>query len=213
MSIENVLTAIGLDEMPAAVLWDMDGTVVDSEDEWDAITEKIVLESGGEWNDDDAAFIRGANSDDHGGRMADAVGRGTGQRPDPVDLFAELGERMKTDVYANSVLLPGAHELLVAFREAGVPQAMVTATPKDIVDVALESLGETYFNAVITGSEDIPGKPDPAPYLLGAKRLAADPTKCLAFEDSVAGLAAARASGAHVVDVNEIPLANLAKLL
>lgn len=199
--------------MPAAVLWDMDGTILDSEDDWEAITKKIVLSHGGEWTEEDAAFIQGANSDDHGGRMVDAIERGTGSRPDPAEVFAELAERMKADVYAESALMPGAHEMLVAFREAGIPQALVTASPKDIVDVALRSLGETYFNAVVTGSEDVPGKPDPAPYLLGAKRLAADPVECLAFEDSNAGLAAARGSGAHVVDVNETAVADLAELL
>lgn len=213
MALQDVLNHVGCELLPAAVLWDMDGTIVDSEDEWAEITRQIVLAKGGEWNDDDDAFIRGANSLNHGGRMADAVERGTGSRPDPNALFIELGERMKTDVYGQATLIPGAHELLLAFREAGVAQAMVTATPKDIVDVALEALGENYFNAVVTGSEDVPGKPDPAPYLLGAKRLAAEPAECLAFEDSGTGLAAARASGAHVVDVNECRLADLAKFL
>ncbi|MDP9805927.1 HAD superfamily hydrolase (TIGR01509 family) [Trueperella bonasi] len=213
MALQDVLNHVGCERLPAAVLWDMDGTIVDSEEEWAEITRQIVLAKGGEWNDDDDAFIRGANTQDHGGRMADAVERAVGTRPDPSQLFRELGERMKTDVYGAATLIEGARELLLAFREAGIAQAMVTATPKDIVDVALEALGENYFNAVVTGSEDVPGKPDPGPYLLGAKRLAAEPTECLAFEDSRAGLAAARASGAHVVDVNEYRLADLAKLL
>lgn len=213
MSLSDVITTLGLHELPAAVLWDMDGTIVDSESEWGEITGVIVRDAGGVWTDDDDAFIRGANTEDHGGRMADAIEIGTGERPDATELFAELGERMKAEVYAKAVLMPGAHELLVAFREAGIPQAMVTATPKDIVDVALGSLSETYFNAVVTGSEDVPGKPDPRPYLLGAQRLAANPHECVAFEDSVAGLAAARASGAHVVDVNKHNLSDLAALL
>ena len=199
MSIHKVLEAVGLDRAPAAVLWDMDGTIIDSESEWARFTRQMVLEAGGVWTDDDEAYIFGANSADHG-RDAQA-------------MFDELGALMTAEVYAKAVLLPGARELLVAFRDAGIPQAMVTATPKDVVDVALEALGEAYFNAVVTGSEDIPGKPDPAPYLLGAQRLAADPGECLAFEDSVAGLAAARASGAHVVDVNEVKVAELATLL
>lgn len=213
MSIDNVWTAVGLDRAPAAVLWDMDGTIIDSESEWARFTRQMVLEGGGVWTDDDEAYILGANSADHGARMAQAIERGGGDHRDAQAMFDELGALMTAEVYAKAVLLPGARELLVAFRDAGIPQAMVTATPKDVVDVALEALGEAYFNAVVTGSEDIPGKPDPAPYLLGAQRLAADPGECLAFEDSVAGLAAARASGAHVVDVNEKKVAELATLL
>lgn len=213
MSIDNVWTAVGLDRAPAAVLWDMDGTIIDSESEWARFTRQMVLEAGGVWTGDDEAYILGANSADHGARMAQAIERGGGDHRDAQAMFDELGALMTAEVYAKAVLLPGARELLVAFRDAGIPQAMVTATPKDVVDVALEALGEAYFNAVVTGSEDIPGKPDPAPYLLGAQRLAADPGECLAFEDSVAGLAAARASGAHVVDVNEGKVAELATLL
>ncbi|VEI12858.1 HAD family hydrolase [Trueperella bialowiezensis] len=213
MAVNDVFAQLGFEGTPAAVLWDMDGTIMDSEAEWVEMTAEVVLAVGGVWDDDDSVYIAGANSHNHSMRMADAVERGTGTRPDPHQIFAVLSERLKNEVYSCAQLLPGAHELLTAFRMAGIPQALVTATEKELVDVALGALDDTYFNAVVTGTDDVPGKPDPAPYLLGAQRLAADPERCLAFEDSKTGLAAARASGAHVVNVNETPLVKLAAFL
>lgn len=200
-----------LGKLPAAVLWDMDGTIVDTEWAWGELSEDVVKPAGGVWGSEDTEFILGASTLDHANRLADAVERGGKPRPEPMEIFGELTELMAERAYPFVELLPGVRELLVAFREAGIAQALVTATPKDLVDIALESLGETYFNTVVTGSDDVPGKPDPGPYLLGARRLGVEAADCLVFEDSRAGLAAARASGADVVDVNDTPPAEFAR--
>ncbi|MDO5024939.1 MAG: HAD family hydrolase [Trueperella sp.] len=212
MSLADVYAALGLSEPPAAVLWDMDGTIVDTEADWVNNSRKVVEAHGGYWDDADGNYIFGACTADHAQRLADAVARGTGPRLAPMRLFDLLHQEMRT-AYQDAELLPGAAEMLTAFLEAGIPQALVTATEMDLVIPALQNFPQEYFAAVVSGSEKIPGKPSPEPYLLGAQRLQADIRDCLVFEDSAAGLAAARASGAVTIDVNEIKVADLAKLL
>ncbi|WP_300047550.1 HAD family phosphatase [Trueperella sp.] len=207
------LEFLGLSQLPAAVLWDMDGTIVDTESAWGELSETVIREAGGIWESEDTEFILGASTADHANRLADAVARAGLERPESMEIFGELTRLMATRAYPFVRLLPGVRELLWAFRDAGVPQALVTATPKDLVDIALESLGEMYFNAVVTGSDEVPGKPAPDPYLLGAKRLGVNAEDALIFEDSRAGLEAARASGAVVVDVNHTAPAMLARRL
>lgn len=204
---------LGLSEVPQAVLWDLDGTLVDSESAWVAYSKDVVLAQGGIWEDADSAYIFGVSKLEHANRLAQAIARGSGEPNDPCALYTIVEDSMRTEAYPNTTLLPGAAELLVALRDVGVPQVLVTATAADLVDVVLSALPEHYFNALVTGSDPVPAKPDPAPYLLGAKRVGAEISHCLIFEDSAVGLAAARASTANVVDVSATPLVELAALL
>ncbi|QOQ38363.1 HAD family hydrolase [Trueperella pecoris] len=213
MTIAHVWEALGLEAAPEAVLWDMDGTIVDTGEQWGALSEKVVREAGGLWSKEDTAFVVGTSSSAHAQRVADAVARGGGERPEPEEIFAELLQEMATIVYPRVELLAGAEELLRAFRDAGIAQVLVTATPANLVEIARGSLGQMYVNALVTGSDHVAPKPDPAPYLLGARRVASDIRRCLVFEDSRAGLAAARASGATTVDVTSMPLSALAERL
>ncbi|WP_081689967.1 HAD family hydrolase [Actinotignum schaalii] len=195
---------------PAAVLWDMDGTLVDSEEEWARVSGNVVRSHGGIWTDEDVLAIRGADTIAHGRRMMAAVRRGGGE-VDPWKMFAEVLRAM-ADHMADAELIDGAAELLDAFSAAGIPQALVTATPGRPVEIFLAGPG-SRLEAAVTGDDDVPGKPNPAPYLLGAQRLGVPIESCLAFEDSGPGLAAARSAGAFTVDVGEFPLAELAALL
>lgn len=213
MALEHVFSAIGLVEPPAGVMWDMDGTIIDTESEWAHYSRVVVERHGGEWTADDDAYINGASTEDHAARLASAVFVTTGERLGASDLFDEMSELLATEVFANVEPLPGAAELLRAVGEARIAQALVTATPMNLVEPVLGALEPIRFDSVVTGSDDIPGKPNPAPYLLGAERLGVAAENCVAFEDSKPGLAAARASGATTIDVGQYPLADLAKLL
>lgn len=212
MPLSSVYAALGITTPPQAVLWDMDGTIVDTEADWVNNSRQVVEDHGGYWNADDGDFIFGACTADHAQRLSEAVARRDGTWIAPMQLFELLHQKMLTS-YQKAELLDGAVELLTAFLEAGIPQALVTATDMELVAPALQNFPQEYFAAVVSGSDEIPGKPSPEPYLLGARRLQADITQCLAFEDSAAGLASARASGAITVDVKEIKVADLAKLL
>ncbi len=207
---ENAIAVAAVPAAPAAVLWDMDGTLVDSEEEWARVSGNVVRAHGGIWTDEDIVAIRGADTIAHGRRMMDAVRRGGGE-VDPWKMFAEVLRAM-ADHMADAQLIDGAGALLDAFSAAGIPQALVTATPGRPVEIFLAGPG-SRLEAAVTGDDDVPGKPNPAPYLLGAQRLGVPIESCLAFEDSGPGLAAARNAGAFTVDVGEFPLVELAALL
>jgi HAD superfamily hydrolase (TIGR01509 family) len=97
--------------------------------------------------------------------------------------------------------LPGARDLLAAVRSADLPTALVTNTRRTLVQVALATLGEHNFDAVVCGDDVVSTKPDPAPYLTAAASLGVDPARCVAVEDSPAGVASALGAGCVVLAV------------
>ena len=96
---------------------------------------------------------------------------------------------------------PGAAELLASVHTAGVPMALVTATRRHLVEVALQTIGRSHFDAVVCGDEVDETKPHPLPYLTAAKLLGVDIRHCVAIEDSPTGVASAAAAGAAVLAV------------
>lgn len=213
MGIDRLLSHLGLDERPAAVLWDMDGTIIDSEPEWLSASIEVVESAGGIWLDEDEDAILGVSSIDHAKALSRAVKRGTGEDSDHWKLFNHVVDAIERHMREGFTLIPGAIELLHAFQEAGIPQALVTASPRVLVDALFDGIDGHPLQEAVTGSDDIPGKPDPAPYLLGAEKLGVPIDRCLAFEDSQTGLAAARGAGAHTIAVTQTPLADIVKHL
>jgi HAD superfamily hydrolase (TIGR01509 family) len=129
-------------------------------------------------------------------------------RSAPVDpRLTEVGGRL-TEVFAERIAegvtpMPGAIRLLDGLRAAGMPAALVSASPRQIVDVVLRTIGAERF-ALVVAAEDTPrAKPLPDPYLKAAANLGVDPAECVAVEDSPTGLAAAHASGCRVVSVSD----------
>jgi HAD superfamily hydrolase (TIGR01509 family) len=103
--------------------------------------------------------------------------------------------------------LPGAAELLAALRAEGVPTALVTNTEREMVDVALQTLGAANFDTVVCGDEVAFAKPHAEPYLAAARALGVQPGRCVAIEDSPTGLASARAAGCVLLAIpNHVPL-------
>lgn len=207
--VDALLAHLGLSSRPQAILWDMDGTLIDTEPEWLAASIEVVEGNGGIWHpDEDPQKVLGVSSEEHVRTLATAVARG-GVEADGWELFGKVVQHIETHLRQGFTLIPGAQEILDAFHSAGIPQALVTASPKPLVQALFDGMAGHPLQAFVSGSDDVPGKPDPAPYLLGAERLGVDITQCLVFEDSVTGLAAARASGATVVSVNDTPLSSL----
>ncbi len=182
---------------PLALLWDMDGTLVDTEPSWFAAEHALVAEHGGTWSDEDASSLVGNDL-----LTSAAVLRERGG----VDLPArELVERLSADVServrADPPWRPGARELLEAARSEGLPCALVTASWRPLVDAVLAGLPEDTFAAIVTGDVVDRGKPDPEPYATGAAMLGVDPARCLALEDSLAGVTSALAAGVATVGI------------
>ena len=175
---------------PAAVLWDMDGTLVDTEPYWMAAEHELVDEFGGSWTDDDARSIIGFDLLD-----AAAVLRARGGVDlEPTEIVERLHDGVIARVRERMPWRPGARRLLSELNARGVPCALVTMSWRPLVDAVVDALAPGPFQAVVTGDEVDNGKPHPEPYLLAADRARRRPRDCVAIEDSPTGVASAGAA-------------------
>jgi HAD superfamily hydrolase (TIGR01509 family) len=194
-----------------AVLFDMDGTLVDSEKLWDVSMDELYARFGGELSPE----VRAATVGGAAHSVMDIVYTDLGLERDPaamaesIDwLYARTGELFQTGLPWQ----PGARELLDALRDEGIPMALVTNTWRGLTEQALKSIGKHYFSASVCGDEVERAKPAPDPYRRAAQLLGFDPAQCLAIEDSVTGTLAAESAGCPVlvvpndVDVPSSPL-------
>ena len=185
-----------------AVLWDMDGLLVDTEPVWTVAEEELAVELGGVWSEQLKAAIVGTRLDvaiplilEHYGREA---------TPDQVAWASSWLLNRMVELFAEGVeVQPGAVELLSAVAAAGVPQALVSSSYRILVDSVL-SHGFGPFATTLSGDEVVNGKPHPEPYLTAAARLGVDPTRCVVLEDSGAGVLSGEAAGCAVVAVPSV---------
>ncbi|WP_380156426.1 HAD family hydrolase [Kineococcus sp. R86509] len=184
--------------VPAAVLWDMDGTLVDTEPHWIAAETALVGRYGATWTHEQALQLVGSALPDSGRVLAEHVERATGVRLDPVVVVDELIEAVIAQVSAAVVWRPGAVELLGALSAAGVPCALVTMSYRSLAETVARMLPGA-FAVVVAGDEVERGKPAPDPYLRAAELLGVAPGDCVAIEDSPTGVASGEAAGAHVL--------------
>ncbi len=188
---------------PAAVLWDMDGTLVDTEPYWMAAEHALVAEFGGRWTDDDARSVIGADLLDTAAVLRE---RG-GVRLEPVQVVERLLDDVIARVRERVPWRPGALRLLDELVTQDVPRALVTMSWSRLVDAVTEALPAGTFQAIITGDNVESGKPHPEPYLRAAAALGVDPVDCVAIEDSPTGAASAGAAGCVVLAVrNHVPI-------
>lgn len=180
---------------PAAVLWDLDGTLVDTEPIWIGAETELAASHGYTWTHDDAMELVGSDLLVSG----ETIRRKIGTDMAAEDVVEFLVERVIEGLSGAEVpWRPGALDLIDGFASAGVPQALVTMSYERIAAPLAAALP---FEAVVTGDAVPRGKPHPDPYLLAAERLGVDPTTCLAIEDSPTGALSAQAAGCHVVVV------------
>jgi HAD superfamily hydrolase (TIGR01509 family) len=181
---------------PAAVLFDMDGTLVDSEKVWDvALNELAVREAGRPLSTRARQEMIGSSMVTSMRIMRDDLG--LDREPDQDWLIERVFE-----LFAQGLIWrPGALELLRGVRERGLRTALVTSTGRKLVEVALETLGRENFDVIVCGDEVAVPKPDPTPYRLAAELLEVPIEQCVAIEDSPTGMASAVASGAAVLAV------------
>jgi HAD superfamily hydrolase (TIGR01509 family) len=188
-----------MDDMKA-VLWDMDGTLVDSEKLWDVSMDELFARLGGVMSPEVRESTVGGSAES----VMTAVYADLGLDPDPLAmaesadwLHDRTGELFETGL----PWLPGARELLDALLAEGIPMALVTNTRRTLTEQALKSIGKHYFSATVCGDEVPRAKPFPDPYQRAASLLGFTPEQCLAIEDSVTGTMAAEAAGCPVVVV------------
>nr|WP_290438822.1 HAD family phosphatase [Cellulosimicrobium cellulans] len=186
--------------LPAAVLWDMDGTLVDTEPYWMAAEHELVEAHGGTWTHEDAMLLVG-NPLLTSARILRE--RGGVDLPEP-EIVRFLIGRVIDQVRVEVPWRPGARELLVALREAGVPCALVTMSYRELAEPVVELAPDGAFQVLVCGDEVEHGKPHPEPYLTAAERLGVDVTRCVALEDSPTGIASARAARAATIGVEAV---------
>ena len=184
--------------VPAAVLWDMDGTLIDSEPYWIAAETELCAKFGVAWTQQDGLQLVG-NSLESSAKVL----RERGVLMPSDDIIEHLTGRVTMQVQERAPWQQDAFDLLNAVLAAGIPCALVTMSYRRLADALLARVPEA-FAVVVTGDEVRNGKPDPEAYLLAAKRLGVDVTECVAFEDSIAGVASALASGARTVGVQRL---------
>ena len=185
---------------PAAVLWDMDGTIVDTEPYWFAAEFEIVEMHGGQWSHEHARALVGSDLLDSGAYMR----KHGGVDREPAEIVEMLLDRVVAQLRVEVPWRPGARELLAAVNEAGIPTALVTMSWKRFADQVVECLPSGSFRVLVTGDEVTRGKPHPEPYVLAADRLGIDARECVAIEDSPTGVRSALAAGCRVLGVPHV---------
>ena len=185
--------------IPQAIFFDMDGLLVDTEPYWLATEEELMAEFGVNWRTEDQLYCLGGPMKKVGDYMAElANGAQTS------DWFVnELIDRMAAKFNKIS-LMPGIEALLGEVQDLSIPTALVSASPRRLVDAVLNSLNVNPFTLSVSADDVVRGKPHPDPYLKAAANLDVDINHSLIFEDSPTGVTAARASGAWVVAVPHI---------
>lgn len=189
---------------PAAVLFDMDGTLVDSEKLWTIAITELAERYGGQVS----LAARRAMVGSSMAHSMEILHTDLNQPwRDPAEGAAWLNRRVAELFVEGLPWRPGALALLRSVRAARIPTALVTSTVRELVEVALDTLGRDSFDVVVCGDEVTATKPDPAPYLTAARLLDVPVWRCVAIEDSPAGVASALAAGTAVLAVpHEVPI-------
>lgn len=180
----------------AAVLWDMDGTIVDSEPFWLEAEYQIARKYGVEWTLEDAIS--------HVGLGIPETALSMQQKGVPLEID-EIVDAMNVSVVSqlreSAPWRPGALELIQELKTQGIPMALVTMSYQEMAHLVNELTGLDAFDVIVTGDTVRNSKPHPEPYLKAAAELGVDIEQCVAFEDSVNGAASAVASGALTVAI------------
>jgi HAD superfamily hydrolase (TIGR01509 family) len=180
-----------------AVVFDLDGVLVDSEQVWDAAREELVRKTGGRWHQGATADMMGMSSPEWSRYLRDELGV-----PLPAgDINAAVVARVEQAYRRRLPLLPGARAA-VARLAARWPLGLASSSNREIIEMVLEEAGMTaLFEAAVSSEEVARGKPAPDVYLEAAARLGVAPQQAAAIEDSANGLRAARAAGMRVIAI------------
>ena len=180
-----------------AVFFDMDGLMVDSEPEWFQSEVEVTSPFGYTWLEVDQIACLGGPLSKVGQYMFDKCGR---QRS-PEYFTQALIDTQVARMRGNTPTMPGAMKLVRELQSNGIKTALVSASPRNIVDAVLDNVGHDLFPFSISADDVKKTKPDPEGYLKAASMSGSEITNCLVFEDSLTGMNAAIASGAYLIGV------------
>jgi len=180
-----------------AVFFDMDGLMVDSEPEWLLSEREVTAPYGYMWLEQDQVACLGGPLSKVGQYMFDRCGK----VESPQFFTQQLIDTQVARMRGNTPTMPGAIELVRELQSHGIKTALVSASPRNIVDAVLDNLGHDLFPFSISSDDVENTKPHPEAYLKAATMSGSNIANCLVFEDSLTGMSAAIASGAHLIGV------------
>ncbi|SNR82730.1 HAD family hydrolase [Actinomadura mexicana] len=182
---------------PHAVLFDMDGLLIDSERVWLEVESEVMAWLGGEWSPAHQERLVGGSLYLAVDYMLELTGADAPREEVGRRMLDGMVERLSACV----PMMPGAKDLLAEVRAAGVTAALVSSSHRRLIEPVLDAVGREHFALSVAGDEVARTKPHPEPYLTAAARLGADPARCVVLEDSPNGVAAAEAAGCVTVAV------------
>jgi len=180
----------------SAAFFDMDGLFLDSEPQWHQSQQEICARYSYSWDDDDQRICIGGPLSRVGDYISDICAHDmTG-----AEVVKELTEMMLVKLSTKVILMPGAFAAVERVRQV-MPVALVSASPRILMDAALTTLPEDFFQFTISADDVTRTKPFPDPYIEASKRMGFQPGSCVVFEDSLTGIASAKSAGCAVVAV------------
>lgn len=192
-------------KLPAAVLWDMDGTLVDSEHYWLSSEKSLAEEHNAVWTEQDGLDLIGSSLYD----SSKIIKAKIGSSMEPEEIIQRLTDSVSAKLAVEVPWRPGAKELLSELKRKGIKTALVTMALHRMAEQVVRQIPFDAFDVVIGGDDVERGKPFPDPYLKAAAALGVRPEDCVAFEDSITGLRSAEAAGTKAVGIPnfiEIPM-------
>jgi HAD superfamily hydrolase (TIGR01509 family) len=193
-------------KLPAAVLWDMDGTLVDSEHYWLASEQSLAAEHDAEWSQQDGLDLIGNSLYD----SSRIIKKKLGSDMEPEQIVQHLTDSVVAKLAVSIPWRPGAHELLRELKRKKIKTALVTMSLHRMAQAVVDKIPFDAFDVIVGGDDIQRGKPFPDPYLKAAELLGVNPADCVAFEDSDTGLRSAEAAGTKAIGIPnfvEIPAA------
>jgi HAD superfamily hydrolase (TIGR01509 family) len=183
--------------MVEAVIFDIDGVLIDSEQVWDDVRRRFVQDAGGVWHARAQRDMMGMSSTEWSRYIRDELG----VTQSPERISEQVADGVARAYRKDLPMLPGAREAVVRLA-ARWPLGLASSSNREVIDLVLEVAGlERYFRTAVSSEETAHGKPAPDVYLEAARRLRVDPPRCVAIEDSRNGMLSAHAAGMAVVAV------------
>ena len=187
-------------QLPAAVLWDMDGTLIDSEPYWMRSEGDFASANNSTWTEQDGLSLVGMSLYDSSKIIKDKVG----SELDPEQIIQKLTDGVAAQLKQEILWRPGARDLLLLLRKKKIKTALVTMSMRRMATQVVDAIGFDCFDVIVAGDDVRQGKPHPEPYLKAAELLGVKAENCVSFEDSVTGLRSAEAAGTKAVGIKNI---------
>jgi HAD superfamily hydrolase (TIGR01509 family) len=187
-------------QLPAAVLWDMDGTLIDSEPYWMKSEGAFAKANNSAWTEQDGLSLVGMSLYDSSKIIKEKVGSDL----EPEQIIEQLTDEVTAQLKQEIFWRPGAKELLLLLRKKKIKTALVTMSMHRMAKEVVDAIGFDAFDVIVAGDDVLHGKPHPEAYLKAAELLGVKAQECVAFEDSLSGLRSAEAAGTKAVGVQNI---------